>query len=136
MANQRIPNDPYRADLDHHGLERPQRFETEAQIDPELAEGPASFGKIALYAVGIALVFGAVSYGLNHTNGQQASTAAPTRAAQTQPSAPPQGPGGIRDVTPHPNSQPGVASQPSDTAADIVHGLGDRPRGQPATGQR
>ena len=108
MANQRIPNDPYRSGLSDD--EYASRLEREAQIDPELAEGPASGGKIALYAVGIALVLGAVFYGLNNTSVNQASTTPPAQTAQTQPAAP-QAPPGMRDVTPRaPNSQPGTTT--------------------------
>src|ERR1700744_804224 len=108
MANQHIPNDPY--DPYRSGLSddvgRPSRFETEMQPDPELAEGPASSGKIALFALGIALVLGAVFYGLNNTNVHEAQTAPPT-VAQSQPAAPPPG---MRDVTPRPNTQPGTTT--------------------------
>ncbi len=111
MANQRIPNDPYRSGPsdDEYG----SRLEREAQIDPELAEGPASGGRIALYAVGIFLVLGAVFYGLNHTTTtNEASTAPPAQTAQTQPATPPpQAPPGMRDVTPRaPTSPPGVTT--------------------------
>jgi hypothetical protein len=110
MANQRIPNDPY--DPYRSGLSddigRPARFDTELQADPELNEGPASSGKIALFALGIALVLGAVFYGLNNTSVHEAQTAPPT-IAQSQPAAP-QAPPGMRDVTPRTNAQPGTTT--------------------------
>jgi hypothetical protein len=110
MANQRIPNDPY--DPYRSGLSdeigRPSRFDTELQADPELDEGPASSGKIALFALGIALVLGAVFYGLNNTSVHEAQTAPPT-VAQSQPAAP-QAPPGMRDVTPRTNAQPGTTT--------------------------
>jgi hypothetical protein len=110
MANQRIPNDPYRSGLSDD--EYASRLEREAQIDPELAEGPASGGRIALYAIGIFLVLGAVFYGLNHTTTtNEASTAPPAQTAQTQPAPPPQAPQGMRDVTPRaPTSPPGMTT--------------------------
>ena len=92
MANQRIPNDPYdpyRSGLSDD-LSRPSRFDAELQADPELDEGPASSGKIALFALGIALVLGAVFYGLNNTSVHEAQTTPPT-VAQSQPAAPPPG---------------------------------------------
>ena len=111
MANQRIPNDPY--DPYRSGLSdevgRPSRFDTELQVDPELDEGPASSGKIALFALGIALVLGAVFYGLNNTSVQEAQTAPPAQTAQTQP-ANPAAPPGMRDVTPRPNTEPGTTT--------------------------
>jgi hypothetical protein len=114
MANQNIPNDPYDtgrvSDPYRSGLSdevgRPSRFETEMQADPELAEGPASSGKIALFALGIALVLGAVFYGLNNTSVHEAQTTPPT-VAQSQPAA---SPPGMRDVTPRPNTQPGTTT--------------------------
>jgi hypothetical protein len=111
MANQRIPNDPYDPNLSGLSDEvgRPSRFETEMQPDPELAEGrPASSGKIALFALGIALVLGAVFYSLNNTSVHESQTAPPT-VAQSQPAAP-QAPPGMRDVTPKANSQPGTTT--------------------------
>jgi len=109
MANQRIPNDPYRSGLSDDEYE--SRLESEAQIDPELAEGPARGGRIALYAVGIFLVLGAVFYGLNHSTTNEASTAPPAQTAQTQPASPLQAPPGMRDVTPRaPTSPPGMTT--------------------------
>jgi len=58
----RSPNDPYRADDEFRSA---ARLDNELQVDPELAEGPASGGRIAMYAVAIALVVGAVIYGVN-----------------------------------------------------------------------
>jgi hypothetical protein len=144
MANERIPADPYRAGAERPDLDRPivgdepmlrddyttrPRFDDELQPDPELAEGRAGGGKIALFAVCIALVLGAVFYGLNNSNINQASTAPPAQTAQTQP-ATPQAPPGVRDVTPRTNDQPGMttgaapsrptppASAPTGTEAD------------------
>src|SRR6201985_1637382 len=109
MANQNIPNDPYdpyRAGLSDDSFGARSRFDTELQPDPELDEGPASSGKIALFALGIALVLGAVFYGLNNTRGHEAQTTPPT-VAQSQPAAPPPG---MRDVTPRPNTSPGTTT--------------------------
>jgi hypothetical protein len=109
MANQNIPNDPYdpyRSGLSDDSFSTRSRFDTELQADPELAEGPASSGKIALFALGIALVLGAVFYGLNNTNVHEAQTTPPT-VAQSQPAAPPPG---MRDVTPRANTSPGTTT--------------------------
>jgi hypothetical protein len=150
MANERIPNDPYRSTND---LYRPTRagddprsaaqFDNELQPDPELAEGPASGGRVALFAVGIAVILGAVFYGLNNTNINQASTAPPAQTAQTQ-STPPQStspaqPPGMRDVTPHANSQPGVTTgaatnRPTPPAAGATGSEIDR-SANPSAGQ-
>ena len=111
MANQNIPNDPhdpYRSGLSDE-VGRPSRFDSELQADPELDEGPASSGKIALFALAIALVLGAVFYGLNNTSVHEAQTAPPKSIAQTQPASP-QAPPGMRDVTPRPNTEPGTTT--------------------------
>jgi hypothetical protein len=95
MANDRIPddrfpNDPYMAGMSDVPPRSPQRFDTELQPDPELAEGPSSTGKIAAFAVGVAILLGAVFYGLNNssTGNNQASNPPPTKSAQTQPANP------------------------------------------------
>jgi len=109
MANPHIPNDPYdpyRSGLSDDSFGARSRFDTELQADPELAEGPASTGKIALFALGIALVLGAVFYGLNNTSVHEAQTTPPT-VAQSQPAAPPPG---MRDVTPKANTEPGTTT--------------------------
>src|SRR5689334_23057648 len=111
MANERIPNDPYdppRSGLSEDGYGRPQRFDDGLQVDPELQEGPASSSKIALFAVAIALVLGAVFYGLNNTSVKEAQTAPPSQTAQTSPQG---APSGMRDVTPKANNeQPGMTT--------------------------
>ena len=63
MAYQRNPNDPYRfPDDPYRGnaaddeYRRAARLDNELQMDPELAEGPASSGRVAMFAVAIAVV--------------------------------------------------------------------------------
>jgi len=109
MADDRFPNDPYRPNLADDEYVRAARRDAQLQVDPELGEGPASSGKVAMFAVAIALVLGAVFYGLNNTSVNQASTEPATKTAQqapTNPAAPP----GMRDVTPRNNAQPGVTT--------------------------
>lgn len=120
MANELNPNDPY--DRDHLrdpirtsiGERRsPVELDSELQPDPELAEGPASNSKIAIFAVGIAIVLGLVFYGLNNTSVNQQNAATTPAPATTQKSAqtsPPAAPPGMRDVTPRANSQPGTTT--------------------------
>ena len=71
MADDRFPNDPYRPNLADDEYLRAARRDADLQVDPELGEGPASSGKVALFAVAIALVLGAVFYGLNNTQHRQ-----------------------------------------------------------------
>jgi hypothetical protein len=108
------PNDPY--DRDH--LKDPTRtyiddrrspadIDNDLQPDPEMAEGPASNTRVALFAIGIAIILGAVFYGLNNTSTHQQASTVPTQAnsqksAQTSPAPPP--------GTPQPNSQPGTTT--------------------------
>jgi hypothetical protein len=109
MANERIPNDPYagnpadapyRVNRDDE-YRRAARLDNELQADPELAEGPASGGRIAMFAVAVALVLGAVFYGLNNSSTTQPGSS-PT--AQNTQSSPPAAPAGMRDVTPRGNN--------------------------------
>jgi hypothetical protein len=116
MANERTPNDPYRSPDDPYRAERDdelrraQRLDNELQMDPELAEGPASGGKIAMFAVAVAVILGAVFYGLNNSTINQAGTAPTSSTAQNTPASPPASPPGMRDVTPRTNTAPGVTT--------------------------
>ena len=101
----RSPNDPYRADDEFRSA---ARLDNELQVDPELAEGPASGGRIAMYAVAIALVVGAVIYGVNSSSINQAGTS--STAQNTTQTSPPAAPPGMRDVTPRANTAPGVTT--------------------------
>ncbi|SDJ94620.1 MULTISPECIES: hypothetical protein [Bradyrhizobium] len=112
MAYQPNPNDPYRASLSDDEIRRQARLnslDNDLQLDPELAEGPASGGKIAMYAIAAAVVLGAVFYGLNNSSVNRAGTSPTTQTAQTQP-ATPAAPPGMRDVTPKANSETGMTT--------------------------
>src|SRR5512132_858596 len=109
MAYQPNPNDPYRAGLSDEEIRHQARLnslDNELQADPELNEGRASGAKVAMFAVAIALVMGALFYGLNNTNVNQAGTTPANQTAQTTPSAPP----GMRDVTPRANTESGTTT--------------------------
>ena len=115
MAIERNPNDPYRSPDDPYltrpasdDIRRQTRLETELQPDPELAEGPASGGKIAMFAIAIALVMGAVFYGMNNTSIKPAGTS--STAQNTTQSSPPAAPSGMRDVPPRANTDQGVTT--------------------------
>lgn len=120
MADERFPNDPYRPNLADDEYVRAARRDAELPADPELGEGPASSGKVAVFAVAVALVLGAVFYGMNNTStGNQASNAPMTQTAQQAPATNPAAPSGMRDVTPRSNAEPGVTTgaAPSKPAA-------------------
>jgi hypothetical protein len=120
MTPENNPNELY----DHDHLKDPTRTyiddrrspaerDDDLQVDPELAEGPASNTRIALFAVGIAIVLGAVFYGLNNSSTQQQASSMPTPAnsqSSSSSTALPPAPPGMRDVTPRPNSEPGTTT--------------------------
>lgn len=108
MANERLPDDLTRPPFAGDDLRDPTRLDNRLQPDPELAEGPAGRGRIAIFAAGIAVVLAAVFYGLNSSSVQQAGTA-PVTTAQDN-TQPPPAPPGMRDVTPHANTAPGVTT--------------------------
>jgi hypothetical protein len=108
MAHERNSNDPYRSNLTDEEVSRQTRFESELQPDPELAEGPASSGKIAMVAITIAVVLGVVFYGLNNSTVNQAGTSPTTSTAQN--SSPPAAAPGTGDATPRTNSEPGMTT--------------------------
>jgi hypothetical protein len=112
MAYQPNPDDPYRAGLTDDEIRRQARLnnlDNDLQADPQLAEGPASGAKVAMFAIAIALVLGAVFYGLNNTSVNEAGTTPTNQTAQTQP-ANPAAPSGMRDVTPRTNTEPGTTT--------------------------
>jgi hypothetical protein len=119
MAYERNPDDPYRANDPYRASDpyrsnpaddpyrRAARLDNEMQPDPELAEGPTSGGKIAMFAIAVAVVLGAVFYGLNNSSIHQAGTSS---TAQNTESSPPVAPPGMRDVTPHANTDQGMTT--------------------------
>src|SRR3979490_3030454 len=113
MANQRNPNDPYRSpdgpyrsNLTDEEFRRAAQVDSELQPDPELAEGPANGARVTMYAIAVALVLGAVFYGLNNSSVNQAGTS--STAQNTSQSSPPAAPPGMRDVTPRGNTDQGM----------------------------
>ena len=89
MAN---PDDLYRSNRDRSNraddeYRRAARLDTELQADPELAEGPAGTGRIALFAIAVAVVLGVVFYGLNNSTINHAGTSS-TAQNSTQSTAP------------------------------------------------
>jgi hypothetical protein len=113
MAYQNTPNDPHQPKPTDDEIRNAASLDRELQPDPELAEGPASGSRIALFAVAIAVVLGAVFYGLNSTsiNSTGTNTAqAPSANQSTAQTSPPAVPPGVRDVTPRNNAAPGVTT--------------------------
>jgi hypothetical protein len=115
MAYERNPNDPfssadepYRSNRADDEYRRAARLDNELQPDPELAEGPASGGKVAMFAIAVAVVLGAVFYGLNNSSINQAGTS--STAQNTTQTSPPTAPPGMRDVTPRTNTDQGMTT--------------------------
>lgn len=112
MADDRFPQDPYRpTNLADDDYATTSRRDADLQVDPALDERPASSGRVAMFAVAIALVLGAVFYGLNNSStGNQAGNAPATQTAQQSQPATPAAPSGMRDVTPRNNTEPGMTT--------------------------
>ncbi len=146
MAYERNPNDPYRSPDDLYRtnraddeFRRAQRLDNDLQIDPELSEGAASTGKIAMFAVAVAVVLGAVFYGLNNSTINRAGTSSTSSTAQNTPSSPPAAPPGMRDVTPRANTDQGVTTgaapaRPQTPLASAPTGADVNRSGNPPTG--
>src|SRR5258706_15811754 len=90
MPFERNPDDPYRRNPADDEYRRSAPLDNEFQPDPEPAERPASGAKVAMFAVAIALVLGAIFYGLNNTTINQAGTSSTAQnSSQTSPPAAP-----------------------------------------------
>jgi hypothetical protein len=64
-----------------------------------------------MFAIAIALVLGAVFYGMNNSSINQAGTSSTTQNAQNAPqTSPPVAPPGMRDVTPRANTEQGTTT--------------------------
>ncbi len=114
MAIERNPDDLNKANPTNDELmrRRADQIDYELQADPELAEGPASGGRIALFAIAIVAILGVVFYGLNSPNPSPDS--APT--AQTTTASPPAG-STAQAPRPSPNQTTGSAMTPVQPAS-------------------
>ncbi len=122
MANQRFPDDPYRPDYQANEADAARRaaqYDNRLQVDPELSEGTTSGSRIAMYAVGAAILLGVVLYGLNHAaNNNEASNTPPAQTTTSSSSTP-------SSTAPRTNTSPGTTtgsatstpSQPSNPPA-------------------
>lgn len=77
MAFERNPNER----PDPEPMRRPSRLEEDLQADPEMMEGRASNGRIALFAAAIIVILAVVFYGLNNS---EITPSQPTSTAQQQ----------------------------------------------------
>jgi len=99
-------NDPHRpaAPLDQE-LREPVQLDNELQADPELAEGPASGRRIAVFAMALVVIIGTVFYVMNTPSNPPAGA---TSTAQSQP----QPPASNTNVTPGTTTGAAPASPP------------------------
>ncbi len=114
-------NDPFQSDVTNDELlrRRTAQLDNELQPDPELAEGPAGGGRIALFAIAIVAIIGVVFYGLNNPSiaPQPESTAQTTTTAPVTP-APGQTTGSATSPqTSPPASTPPSVTQPGDNSS-------------------
>lgn len=113
MAHRPNPNDPF--------ITPPPGDEYPRSTDPipgdrYVDDGPVSGTRVALYAVAVLALVGALFYGMSTaTNNDQASNPPPSNMAERPATAPPPA---VRDVTPRQNTQPGTTtgSSPSQPA--------------------
>jgi hypothetical protein len=121
MATERKPStaydpehlkDPARPDMADNEIRPPAELDSDWQPDLQLAEGPASNTRIALFAVGIAVILGIVFYGLNNStmHPQASNVPVPANNQKSASTSSPAAPPGIRDVTPGANSKPGTTT--------------------------
>jgi hypothetical protein len=113
MTKEKNSPDPYQRDMADNDIQRAERVDNKLQADPALVERPVRSGRIALYAIAIAVVLGALFYGFNSSTGptgtnSTASQSTSSSTALNNNSKPPVAPG-VRDVTPS-NAQPGVTT--------------------------
>jgi hypothetical protein len=111
MPIERNPNDPYQSGSTQEELRRrATRVDEEFQADPNLSEGPATGGRIALFAIAIIAILGAIFYGMNTSTTDNS----PTQTTTTKPSSP--STTGSAPAPSQPSNTP-APSQPSNTPA-------------------
>lgn len=106
MAYRPNPNDPF--------ITPPPGDDIPRGADPMMPSdrfddaGPVSGTRVALYAVAVLALIGALFYGMSTaTNTDTASTPSSSNMAAQRPATPPPA---VRDVTPRPNTEPGTTT--------------------------
>jgi hypothetical protein len=106
MAYRPNPNDPFITPPP--GDEFPRSTDPLMPSDRFADEGPVSGTRVALYAVAVLALVGALFYGMSTaTNHDTAANPPASTMAQRPATAPPPA---VRDVTPRPNTQPGMTT--------------------------
>lgn len=118
-------------------LRRNQMLDNELQPDPELAEGPASGGRIALFAIAVVAILGVVFYGLNSstpTNNSASNPPAQTTATNSGTPATNTGTPATPPAPVNPNANPGQttgAAPPAPTTPPTAVVPGNSPASAP-----
>src|SRR3569623_2722701 len=99
MIVDRDPNDLARTQEEWR---RRQALDNELLADPEMAEGSAGGGRIALFAIAVIAILGDVLYGLNSTTPTDTATNPPSQTPASGSPAP-----GKMSPTTNPNAHPG-----------------------------
>ena len=133
-------NDPYgsKASNDEILRRRAERFDDDLQADPELADGPAGGGRIALFAIAIVAILGVVFYGLNNPSIAPVSTAQTTTTAPSTQATPPAGQttgsATTSPASPPPASTPPTASQSGGSSSSDTTNNSMNPAPSPSNG--
>lgn len=91
---------------------RRQALDNELQADPELAEGSAGGGRIALFAIAVLAILGVVLYGLNSTSPTDTVSNPPAQTTASGTTAP-----GKMSPNSNPGQTTGSAPAPAPKAA-------------------
>jgi type IV secretory pathway VirB10-like protein len=106
MAYRPNPNDPFITPPP--GDDFPRGTDPMMPSDRYDDAGPVSGTRVALYAVAVLALVGALFYGMSTATNDTASTTTPSSNVAQNPAAPT--PPAVRDVTPRPNAQPGMTT--------------------------
>ncbi len=133
IPDERFPNDPYVAGMDGMPPRTPQQLDADLQPDPEMMEGRSSTGRVAAFALGIAILLAAVFYGLNNssTGNNQASNPAADQGG-TDPACQPGQHGARRDDRCRDQPPDGTGQQTDRHGDRSLGAAADRPEQQHA----
>lgn len=109
MIVDRDPNDLARSQEEWR---RRQTLDNELQADPELAEGPAGGGRMALFAIAALAILGVVMYGLNSTSPTSTASNPPAQTTSSNTPVP-----GTLSPNANPGQTTGSAPAPAPQAA-------------------
>jgi hypothetical protein len=115
MAYRPNPNDPFITPPPGDDFPR----STDPMMSPDRFDdsGPVSGTRVALYAVAVLALIGALFYGMSTaTNTDSASNPPPNNMAAQRPATPSPA---VRDVTPRPNMAPGTTTGSAPSPAPV-----------------